>query len=89
MESSKGCKRFVFHKNHNSLHTITKRKRKEKKKREDKKDIEGPRLFLDQKLLNGGLEGQDLGLELRSLVGGHRARDNGPGDSASTAEGLL
>jgi len=43
----------------------------------------------DQELLDGILQGGDLRLELRALVGGDGARDDGPGDPARAAQRLL
>ena len=44
---------------------------------------------LDQELLDLELDGQDLGLEIRTLVGGDGASNNGAGDTAGTAESGL
>jgi len=44
---------------------------------------------LDQELLDLELDSQDLGLEVRALVGGDRAGNDGAGDTAGTAESGL
>ncbi len=47
------------------------------------------RVFLDQQLLNGKLEGMDLVFKLTSFVSSHAGSDHGPGDTASTAQSCL
>lgn len=44
---------------------------------------------LDEELLNLRLHGEDLRLELRALVRGHRRADDRPRDAARAAKGLL
>jgi hypothetical protein len=50
---------------------------------------EGTRRASETDLLDLGLDGQDLGVELSSLVGSDRGGDDGSGDTAGSAEGGL
>lgn len=45
--------------------------------------------FLDEQLLDLVLEGEDLALELRRLVGRYRARNHGARDAAGASESHL